>query len=280
MIYKQSSETINSSIDFSPGLAAGETIVSISTVAVSPSGALAVGQQAVNNAATGVVIQTSGGIANNVYNVAITIVTSYNQTLTGNVGISVIQGDTAYNWTSVMPIILRGMIGDNGPTPQYSDTSLISLLSVSAVLVSREVTFLRTYIINVLNATITPDPTTVPSINGAPFDEDFIALSCLKAAQLIADGEYRNASKYAISHRNGPSHIDAKGVAENLKVMAATRLKTYENARLFFEVGNGSVGRAILAPYNAFISVYAGNVSTLNTGANRDDTASLFGGYG
>jgi hypothetical protein len=182
-------------------------------------------------------------------------------------------------WGAVMSVMLRNMIGDTSPIPQYPDDRMMSLLATAGVLVCREVSLPNVYNIDLSVTTISPDPTGEPEF-GFQFDQDFVALTCMKAAMLIADGEYRNAAKYAISHRDGPSHIDTKGIAENLKIIAASRLKTYDDARVIFEIGNGSVGRSILAPYNAFISVYAGNVSTLNTGANRDDTASLFGGYG
>lgn len=175
-------------------------------------------------------------------------------------------------WQSVMTTILRAMIGDMGATPQYSDASLQSLIAVAGVMTTRELDFTVIYTIDVNSVSISPDPTV------GKFDHDFVGLVCLKAALFIADGEHRNSAKIAISHRDGPSHIDAKGVAENLKAIAKSRKEAYEDAKVHYEVGDGTLGKAILGPYNAFISPYSANITALNTGANRDDTASFFSG--
>jgi len=174
-------------------------------------------------------------------------------------------------WQDVMPVIIRQMIGDTTTPTQYSDASLQSLICVAGVMTVRELDFRYNYVIDITAISISPDPVIM-------MDHDFLGLVCLKATVFLAEGEYRNAARMAISQRDGPSHIDTKGIAENLKVAAATRAKEYEDAKIHYEVGDGSLGEAILGPYNALLSLYSGNVSASNTGANRDDTGTFFSG--
>jgi hypothetical protein len=174
-------------------------------------------------------------------------------------------------WKELMPLIVRQMIGDVSLTPQYSDASLQSMICVAGIMTTRELDFRYPYQIDAITIDISPDPVSVG-------DHDFLGLVCLKATVFIADGEYRNAARMAISQRDGPSHIDTKGIAENLKTISLAKAKVYEDAKIHYEVGDGSLGKAILGPYNAFLSLYSNNMSALNTGSNRDDTASFFSG--
>lgn len=277
MFIKQASETVNATFNFSGALGGGETITSIGTIAITPTDVTVV-TSVISSDGSSIIVEFTGGTPGVTYAVSVTANTSANQVLVA-IDRLVVSNVIVSPWQILIPIILRNMVGDTGPSPQYSDSRLWSLICTAGVLVEREVSFPVVYNIDIVNTSISPDPTGEPEF-GFLFDEDFVALSCMKAAVMIADGEYRQAAKMAISHKDGPTHIDTKGIAANLKVIAENRFKEYDDARVAFIVGNGSVGKSILGPYNAFISVYAGNVSTLNTGSNRDDTASLFGGYG
>jgi len=132
------------------------------------------------------------------------------------------------------------MIGDNGAVPTYSDDSLEKMLVTAGVFVDVDAGF--EYTIDLSTPDITPDPSS---------DQNFISLICLKARTLIADGEYRNAARTALSHRDGPASIDTRARADNLKQVAKDSADEYARALESYNFGDGSVGIGIVSPYNA-----------------------------
>jgi len=251
MFTKQSSETINITIDFSSTLGVAETITTISSTTITPSGALAVGSSAIAAGNQGVILNLTGGTTGSYYAIDIKVNTSSGQILVYNDHIFIQPAMSFSSWDSVMVIILRDIIGDMLLPYQYTNTSLKSILVTAAMMTNRELHFGTSYTIDMGNNTISPDPVGVP-------DHDFIGLVCLKAAIFIADGEYRNAARTAIVHRDGPAQIDTKGIAENLKNVAKAALEAYQKAVLDYQFGDGSLGRSIVSPYNAMVVLSRG----------------------
>jgi hypothetical protein len=261
MIYKQVSETINSGIDFSPGLSVGETISTVAAVVVSPIGGITVNQTTIASDGLSVIINIAAGVTGSAYNIVVIVTTSYGQTLVCNEKVVIISPIITPNWENVMVIMLRSMIGDNLVPYTYSDRSLKSIIVVSTVMTLKEVDFIYPYVVDVYNTTISPDPVLYK-------DNSFLGLVSLCAASMIADGEYRNASRYAVSHRDGPSHIDTKGIAENLKNVAKNVAAAYNNALQDYKLGNGSPGVSIIGPYN-YNDNYLGYGNNINLNNRR-----------
>jgi hypothetical protein len=150
--------------------------------------------------------------------------------------------------TTIIPIV-RGLVFDLTPPYTYCDTRLEELIVVSAVLVAQEVAFGTSYTMDLNAVTISPDPSD---------DEDFVALVSLRTACLIAQGEHRDAAKAAVSVKDGPSFVDTKDRAKHLGDLAEDACEMYTKAKVNYQIGDGSLGRAIVGPYNAGNTAEAG----------------------
>jgi len=147
-------------------------------------------------------------------------------------------------WTTDMVLIVRGLINDLVTPYTYTDERLQELICIGAVLTMQEVDFDTAYVVDLSASTITPDP----SVAG---DDDFEALVSLKTACIISRGEQRDAAKKAVSVKDGPAFIDTKDRAKQLGGLAEDACKAYDRARMSYQMGDGSVGKAIVGPYNS-----------------------------
>jgi hypothetical protein len=148
------------------------------------------------------------------------------------------------SWQSDMTPIVRGLIFDVSVPYTYSCTRIEELIAVSAVLVTQEVAFGTAYTIDLNAVSITPDP----AVAG---DEDFVALVSIRTACLIAQGEHRDAAKQAISVKDGPAFVDTKDRAKHLGDLAKNACLQYAQAKTNYQIGDGTLGRAIVGPYAA-----------------------------
>ncbi len=152
-------------------------------------------------------------------------------------------------WKTEMVTILRYLIDDaDFSNPTYPDERLEQMLLVAGQLVSTEVAFPNVYSINVEKCTISPDPTDEPKDNG------FMNLSCLKAALIIVQNEYKTKSNSAVRVIDGPSSIDMTAVAQNLKGLYDKLLQDYDSYKMNYATSNSEVGQAILSPYGNYWS--------------------------
>jgi len=138
--------------------------------------------------------------------------------------------------------IVRGLIFDLVQPYSYSDTRLEELIAISAVLVIQEVSFDTSYTVDINAVSIAPDPAA---------DDDFVALVSLRTACLISQGEHRDAAKKAISVKDGPAFVDTKDRAKHLGGLAENACVAYSRSKLNYQVGDGSLGRSIVGPYNS-----------------------------
>jgi hypothetical protein len=148
------------------------------------------------------------------------------------------------SWQKTMTIIVRGLIFDLSQPYVYSCDRLEELVAISAVLVIQEVDFGTAYTVDLSAMSISPDPVDTG-------DDDFIALVCLRTACLMSQGEHRNAAKTAISVKDGPAFVDTKDRAKNLGALAEGACTAYTRAKVNYQMGDGSLGRAIVGPYAA-----------------------------
>jgi len=147
-------------------------------------------------------------------------------------------------WEIELVQIVRGLIGDTDSTSyDYTNERLKDLILIAAQLVLGDATFGNSYTVDVDEITLTPDPTVTTKDNG------FINLSCLKTACIILSSEWRTASKNAISFKDGPSSIDAKGVAAEKQALAKEACENYTDALMQYRAGNAAAGEAIVGPH-------------------------------
>jgi len=145
-------------------------------------------------------------------------------------------------WTTDMIKIVRGLVNDMTAPYTYDDWRLQELIVVGAVLTIQEVDFSTSYTVNLCTNTITPDPSDAG-------DYDFMSLVSLKTACMISSGEHREAAKTALSVKDGPSFVDTKDKAKHLGGLAENVCEAYEKAKQNYQMGDGSLGRAIVGPY-------------------------------
>jgi len=150
------------------------------------------------------------------------------------------------SWQLEIPIITRVWINDLDSNPTYSDDRILQVVTVAAQNVLREVSFSTNYSVDVVNNSITPDPTS-DSVN----DNDFIALVALKTACILDQSTYRTK---AVNEGIKTSLASATlHVAGNLKgykdLLDVGPCGMYSQLRQEFEIGNPSVVQAVLSPF-------------------------------
>jgi hypothetical protein len=157
-------------------------------------------------------------------------------------------------WNQEMLIILRHMISDLATPPTYSDSRLIQLLAVAAQFVQEEVgQFQQSYSIDVVNSTITPDPTLTQD-GVSVRDDSFMNLTMIKAACIIDGAAARLAAQRSVIMRDADKQIDLHFVSPAvLQVWQKGWCKNYEDTRFEYVAGNsGAAGTAIIGPFRAY----------------------------
>jgi hypothetical protein len=145
------------------------------------------------------------------------------------------------SWQGKSIITLRSLINDTvEETYTYTDERLEHSILVAGFLLLRQISFSQEYVVNVEECTISPDPES---------DYDFLALIALRAAILILSGELKTHGLQAVIVSDGPSSVDMRSIAGYIKMLLADAVKTFEEAKLAQQIGNGGYGQAILSPY-------------------------------
>jgi len=166
-------------------------------------------------------------------------------------------GKSTDGWKTEMTTLLRYVINDADETArEFTDERLCSLLVSSAHLTLGVVDFPANYTVDIPNSGISPTPTN---------DKSFVNLVVLKAACLLAKGEYRSSTNHAIVVRDGPSTVDPRGMVAAKKEMMDMACANYEQAELEYRLGNSNVGEAIIGPHRNAIYGGAGRTDYQNT---------------
>ena len=155
------------------------------------------------------------------------------------------------SWQGEMTTIVRQLIYDVDPDNYtYSDDRLETSILVAAQLVSIEVNFENTYVIDVEQCTLTPDPTDpTTALATADKDDAFINIVSLKASCIIMGSEMKTQALNAVRVSDGPSSIDMTAVAGYIKYLYEHSCSQYEEYKFNYAAGNNAVGKAILSPY-------------------------------
>jgi hypothetical protein len=144
--------------------------------------------------------------------------------------------------TGIETIIMltRSILGDLDST-SYSDTRITQVIMSAAFYLSSVATFSEKYTVNVVDLSISPNPV----------DENFLILCAYKTACMISSYELKNAS--GIIMRDGPSMIDTKGTAQNMKSGMESICKIFDQLLTAYLLDGGitgGVGQAIIGPYS------------------------------
>lgn len=157
-------------------------------------------------------------------------------------------------WETEMVVIVRQLIYDiMGST--YAADELQQAIAINAQLIRTEIDFAQTYNIDVVDVTISPDPT------AATRDEAFVNLVCLKTACNILSNEARLAAREAVVVSDGPSKVDLVEKYKAAQKEADIACKNYEQAKVEYMTGSGSPGKAVVGPIvSSQIDTIRGNI--------------------
>lgn len=146
-------------------------------------------------------------------------------------------------WLDEMTLMLRHVIDDVDLPYTYTDPRLEETVLVAAQFAIIEMSFDKTYVVDVDGLTLTPDPTASVRDNG------FISLVTLKAACLILKAEAKIAANTSFKIVDGPSQIDTTSQALHVQKRADKMCEDYEDAKMRYQAGNSRAGAAILSSY-------------------------------
>lgn len=148
------------------------------------------------------------------------------------------------SWQTELVTIVRNLVNDTAATPEYSDERLEQLLSVAAQYVQFDVSLETQYSVNVVNSSISPDPTD----NG---DTIFVGLVCLKAACLVDQSALRTkAAMEGIRASLGPANLSVAGSLAGFKmILDKGPCAVYEELTSHWNVRNASYIYAIFSPF-------------------------------
>jgi hypothetical protein len=148
------------------------------------------------------------------------------------------------SWKKEIPIIVRTLINDLSETPNYSDERIIQVISVAAKYVQFDVVLDNSYTINVVNPSITPDPTTTD-------DSIFISLVSLKTACIIDQSVLRTkAAMEGIRAALGPAQLSVGGSLAGIKlILEQGPCAAYEELTSHWDVKEATAIRAVLSPF-------------------------------
>lgn len=170
-------------------------------------------------------------------------------------------------WEIEIPIIVRSLINDLGPTPTYTDDRILQLAVVAANYVTKEVNLSKNYNVDIVNVDIVPDPS-----DNTTRDTDFISFISLKSACLLDQSTFRTkAALEGIRTALGPANLSVAGNLAGYKtILEQGPCKLYEQLVLDHNIGNATAVRAVLSPFvgNNFDPRYLLRGSFRSTNAN------------
>lgn len=148
------------------------------------------------------------------------------------------------SWNVELPIIVRTLINDVSDTPTYSDERLLQVLTVAAKYVQFDVVLDNQYTVDVVNPSISPDPT-------ENNDEIFIGLVCLKAACIADQSTYRTKTAMeGIRAALGPASLSVAGQSAALReIITHGACAAYDELTSHWDVKEATAIRAVLSPF-------------------------------
>lgn len=150
------------------------------------------------------------------------------------------------SWNTEIPIIIRIFINDLGPSYTYADEKLEQLSVVAAQYVKSDANLSNDYSINIVNPSITPDPTLLD-----PKDDIFINLIALKALCILDQSTLRTRSALeGIRAALGPASLNVNNSLSGYKILLDQGpCALYRSLVDQWNIGNASAIRAIFSPF-------------------------------
>lgn len=147
-------------------------------------------------------------------------------------------------WNIELPIIVRTLINDLSDQPIYSDERLLQVIAVAAKYVQFDVVLDHQYTVNVVEPSISPDPT-------VDDDSIFISLTALKAACIIDQSSLRTrAAMEGVRAALGPALLSVNGGISGLvAVLDKGPCSSYDELTSHWDVSQATSIRAILSPF-------------------------------
>ena len=169
-------------------------------------------------------------------------------------------------WQDEMIITTRVLINDLESPPEFSDDRIEQILVVAGKYVQFDINLDHAYNIDVVNRSITPDPT-------SDNDSIFISLACLKAACIIDQGNLRTkAALEGIRTALGPANLSFGGSLTGWQaIIDHGACALYEELTSHWDVRSASAWAAVLSPFvnNRFDPRYL-NVGPFRNVGNND----------
>lgn len=169
-------------------------------------------------------------------------------------------------WQDEMIITTRVLINDLDTPYAFSDVRIEQILVVASKYVQFDVNLDYPYVIDVVNKTITPDPTT----NN---DTIFTSLICLKASCIIDESNLRTrAALEGIKTTLGPANLSFGGsLAGWQAILDRGPCAIYDELTSHWDVKNATAWAAVLSPFvnNRFDPRYL-NVGPFRNVGNND----------
>jgi hypothetical protein len=150
-------------------------------------------------------------------------------------------------WQIEIPIIVRTLINDLDANPIYSDSRIQQLSVVAAQYAQNDLNLSKTYTIDIVNQTITPDPS-APETR----DTDFIGFIALKSACMLDQSTFRTkAVMEGIKTALGAANLSVAGNLAGYKMILDQDqgpCQLYQTLSYEYNIGNGIIS-AILSPF-------------------------------
>lgn len=148
------------------------------------------------------------------------------------------------SWDIEIPIIVRTLINDLSDQPSYSDERLKQIIAVAAKYVQFDVVLDHSYNVDVVEGSISPDPTD-------DNDEIFISLVSLKAACIVDQSALRTkAALEGIRASLGSATLTVKGSLEGfIKILEKGPCSSYDELTSHWDVSQATAIRAVLSPF-------------------------------
>jgi len=147
-------------------------------------------------------------------------------------------------WENELTTIVRTLVNDLDEPYDFTDARIQQVLSVAGKYVQFDVNLDHSYTVDVINSSISPDPT-------IDNDDIFISLVCLKAACIIDQGTFRTkAVLEGVRTQLGPASIAFGGSLTGWQsIIDHGACGLYQDLTDHWDIKNASAIRAILSPF-------------------------------
>ena len=148
------------------------------------------------------------------------------------------------SWQIEIPIMVRTLINDLNDQPTYSDERLLQVIAVAAKYVQFDVVLDNEYSVNVVDFSMSPDPTVIN-------DNIFISLVALKSACIIDQSALRTrAALEGIKASLGPAMLSVNGSLDGLiSILDKGPCASYDELNSHWDVSQATAIRAVLSPF-------------------------------